>query len=162
MFAIGVASLAPLAAPAVEAVGSGGPVPQLSPAQSTYALRCAGCHGIQGQSVPQLIPVLRGNAGYFLCTRQGRDYLVRLPNVALAAVSDEELAEVLNFVVFSLAAGTTPREAAPYTAAEVKRLRAHPLNRGALFQYREQVVDDVIQQCGAPASLRDYRPHSMH
>ena len=56
--------------------------PHLTRPQSDYLERCGGCHGIEGVSAEQLVPTLRGRAGYFLCTKSGREYLVRLPSVA--------------------------------------------------------------------------------
>ena len=107
------------------------------------------------------MPTLSGKVGHFLCTPEGRDYLVRLPNVALAPLDDEGVAKVLNFVVFSLAPGTAPPNAPAYTAAEVKPLRTRPLNKGSLFRYREKIVQGLIHRCAAPASLLDYKPHSI-
>ncbi|HWS65867.1 MAG TPA: hypothetical protein VN325_24155, partial [Steroidobacteraceae bacterium] len=72
----------------------------LTPGQSHYLESCGGCHGIQGSSWKRDIPELRGAVGQFLCTAAGREYIVRLPNVAFANMDDRMLAEVMNFVVF--------------------------------------------------------------
>ena len=63
-------------------------ITQLNDVQSIYLQHCGGCHGVQGISAPREVPDLRGQVGSFLCTADGRAYLVRLPNVALAPVSD--------------------------------------------------------------------------
>jgi hypothetical protein len=125
--------------------------------QVTYLERCGGCHGIQGHSAASLVPRLQGQVGSFLCLPEGRSYLIRLPSVALSPLSDGELASLMNFVVFDL--GGVPGDRArfpPYTAAEVGTLRKQPLNEVALVGYRAAVVTRLIQQCGAPSTLRDY------
>ena len=125
--------------------------------QVTYLERCGGCHGIQGHSAPGEVPRLQGQVSSFLCLPEGRDYLVRLPSVALSPLPDDELASLMNFVVFDL--GAVPADRArfpPYTAAEVGALRKQPLNEVALVGYRAAIVKRLIRQCGAPSSLRDY------
>jgi len=121
-----------------------------------YVLGCGGCHGIEGVSNPKLVPELRGQVGYFLATRRGRDYLVRLPNVAFYSVSDADLADILNYTVFTLGGSGIPANAHPYTASEVGALRKLPLTEVSLIEYRNSLVEDLIANHGAPASLRIY------
>ena len=85
-------------------------LPLLTTPQSDYVEHCSGCHGMQGNSAPADIPVLRDRVGYFMCTPEGRDYLIRLPNVAYSAITDnQELAEMMNFVVSAWAGQAHPR-----------------------------------------------------
>jgi hypothetical protein len=128
----------------------------LSPDQTRFILRCGGCHGTLGQSPPKSVPQLRGVAGWFLCTPEARDYVIRLPNVSRAQLGDAELAGVMNFVAFRLGEGSAPATAARFTAAEVAAIRARPLNDKPLNAYRRQIVDAMIRKCRAPVSLRDY------
>lgn len=132
-------------------------LPQLSSAQSDYIEYCAGCHGIQGTSAPARIPQLLGRVGYFMCLPEGRDYLIRLPNVAHTAIQDpQELADMMNFIVFKLGKGSAPADAKPFTAEEVQRLRQDPLRSGAsLVAIRAKLVNTLIRKCGAPESLRE-------
>jgi hypothetical protein len=113
---------------------------RMSVGQSHYLESCGGCHGIQGASAEREIPQLRGLVGRFLYTPQGREYLVRLPNVAFANVDDKVLADVLNFVVFQLGEGSAPREAPAYTAAEVKILRRQPFKNERLEMLRAKIL----------------------
>ena len=119
-------------------------------------LGCGGCHGIEGVSNPKLVPELRGQVGYFLSTQKGREYLVRLPNVAFYAVSDAELADVLNYTVFAIGGKGIPVKTKPYTASEVGALRKAPLTEVSLVDYRNALVEDLVVNHGAPASLRIY------
>jgi hypothetical protein len=132
-------------------------VTRLNEVQSIYLQHCGGCHGIQGISAPREVPSLKGQVGNFLCTAEGRAYLIRLPNVALAPVSDQMLADMMNFVVFDLGGPSSAApNASPYTAAEVAQLRRRPLTDTGLADYRARIVKDMIGRCGAPASLNTY------
>ena len=100
---------------------------------------------MQGNSAPAEIPVLRDRVGYFMCTKDGRDYLIRLPNVAYSAIADnQELADMMNFVVFGLGGASAPKGAKPFTAVEVKRLRAQALGHPVPDRSRGAVVDKMV------------------
>ena len=131
-------------------------IPTFTKPQSDYLLGCGGCHGENGTSNSKLVPELRGQVGFFLNTPEGREYLVRLPNVAFSTMSDQELADVLNFMVFRIGGASVPAHAAPYTIAEVARLRKQPLNEVSLVDYRKRLVEMLIGQHGAPQKLRVY------
>ena len=138
-------------------LSAGQEVTRLTEPQSTYLQRCGGCHGIQGVSNPVVVPTLRGLVGQFLCTQQGREYLVRLPSVATSPLSDGQLADLMNFVVFSLGgAQPDPVATRPFSIREVHELRRKPLNEIGLVQYRSMVIESLIRRCGASASLRGY------
>lgn len=130
-------------------------MPELTAPQSDYVEYCSGCHGMQGNSAPAEIPVLRGRVGYFMCIKDGRDYLIRLPNVAYSAIDDnQELADMMNFVVFGLGGNSAPKDAKPFTAAEVKRLRNEALATQSLVAARARVVDKMISTCAVPQSMK--------
>jgi len=147
-----------VAAAGATAIGSPtvAPITSLSEVQSTYLERCGGCHGIQGWSAPSEVPSLRGQVGYFLCMPEARAYLIRLPSVATAPLSDRDLADLMNFVVFDLGAASTPSDSRKFTPSEVRALRNRPLKEVALTSYRAGLVEQLISRCGAPASLRQY------
>jgi hypothetical protein len=128
-------------------------ITRLDHAQSLYLMRCGGCHGIEGASVPE-VPTLRDRAGMFLCSDTGREYLVQLPNVALSLIrDDQELADVLNFVAFGLGGASAPKEAQPYTAQEVRRLRNPALEGTTLAQLRKDLVQRYSSgACGPDVS----------
>jgi hypothetical protein len=148
------------------AAAQSAPLPELTTPQSDYVEYCSGCHGMQGNSAPAEIPVLRDRVGYFMCTKDGRDYLIRLPNVAYSAISDnQELADMMNFVVFGLGGASAPKGTSPFTAAEVKRLRANALGTQSLIAARATVVDKMISTCAVPQSMKlfyDGQPEAPH
>jgi hypothetical protein len=146
-----------LAATATRAATGG--LMNMSVAQSDYIENCGGCHGFDGDSEPADIPVLKDRVGYFMCTREGRDYLIRLPNVAHSRITDpQELADLVNFVVFAIGGKSVPKDAKPFTAAEVAALRKNAMTSISLIQERARVVSDLPASCNAPASLDKYYP----
>jgi mono/diheme cytochrome c family protein len=128
----------------------------LTHAASNYLLACGGCHGFAGASNAAAVPDLQGLVGFYLKTPEGRAYLPRLPNVAFAALSDAELAAVLNYVVFDLGGASVPAGTPPYGAAEVRRWRAQPLTEVALSAYRRRLVASLIERYGASTKLQAY------
>lgn len=124
-------------------------------ARADYVEQCAGCHGVQGSTAPAALPELRGRVGWFLCTPQARAYLIRLPNVAHSRIRDpQQLADMMNYVIFGLGGRSTPTGAAPFTAEEVAHERQFPLSAASLKAERARHVEAAIRQCKAPASLR--------
>ena len=136
---------------------------EMNQAQSDYVEHCGGCHGIQGDASPAELPSLRGRVGWFMCFPEARSYLLRLPNVARSRITDnDQLADLLNFMVFGLGGASTPKNAKPFTAAEVGRERLSPFSSVSLVKTRAAVVDSLIKRCGAPASLRLMYPGQPH
>ena len=129
--------------------------PKIAPTPGAYLLYCGGCHGITGHSSDAAVPSLKGQVDAFLCLPSGREYLIRLPNVAFAPLTDAQLADLMNFVV---ALGNTREDKGdpPYTATEVGFLRRNPLLGQPIAGYRRQLVTKLVQTCGAPPSLLTY------
>jgi len=140
---------------AVADAGSGA-IPHFNKVQSNYLLNCGGCHGENGVSNSRLVPELRNQVGYYLNSPAGREYLVRLPNVAFSTMTDQELADVLNYMVLTLGGPSVPDHAAPFTPVEVARLRKRPLNDVSLIAYRDKLVEQLIEQHHASVALRIY------
>ncbi len=61
---------------------------------------------------------------------------------------------LMNFMVFGLGGKSTPAGTKPFTAAEVAVGRTKAFTSVSLIKTRAQIVEKVIQKCGAPASLR--------
>lgn len=110
--------------------------------QFNYILHCQGCHLADGQATPGKIPPLVG-AGKFLVVEGGREFLVRVPGVSLSIIPDDELAELMNWMLYRFSAEDMPAEFEPYTAEEVGRYRQEPLvevetvRAGLLGDYEE-------------------------
>jgi hypothetical protein len=151
--AVGFLTSLPLWAAAPEDID---PSLLLTRSQSNYLLGCGGCHGESGQSNSKLVPDLRNSVGYYLATPKGRAYLVRLPNVSFYSASDAELADILNYAVFTIGGQGVPAKAKPYSSAEVSRLRKTPLTEVSLLEYRAELVNELIEKYNAPVSMRFY------
>ncbi len=119
--------------------------------QFHYTQSCGGCHGLLGVSARDEVPVLRDRVGAFLCTREGRDYVVRLPNVAFARMDDATLAEALNFMMFGLGGSSVPppsrATARPFTAHEIHGLRMRPLKASDLPGLRGAALAGSSADC---------------
>ncbi len=96
-------------------------------------LSCQGCHRADATGTPQTTPTMAGFVARFLQVPGGREYLVRVPGVATAALSDADLAEVVNWSLVRFDAANVPADFEPYTAAEVARSAAlKPLRAEAM------------------------------
>ncbi|RIL06638.1 MAG: cytochrome C [Proteobacteria bacterium] len=96
-------------------------------AATHYALHCQGCHLADGSETPGKVPPLAGSVAHFLRVPGGREFLVRVPGVASAPLSDADLAALLEWTLRRFDAAAIPASHAPYTAEEVARLRRDPL-----------------------------------
>jgi len=70
-----------------------------------------------------VVPSLHGVPGRMAATAAGRDYLIRVPGVAQAPVSDATLAAILNWMLSEFSRDTLPDDFAPFTADEVGESR---------------------------------------
>ena len=95
-------------------------------AQVNYMLHCQGCHLPQTEGLPGKVPPMKDFVGYFLHSREGREFLVRVPGVAQSALSDEEVAELMNWLVVEHSPDQLPGDFAPFTSVEVAALRVNP------------------------------------
>ena len=97
-------------------------------ARVNYMLNCQGCHGPEGAgSIDGAVPTMQDYVGNFLGIAGGREFLVRVPGSANAALNDAALAELLNWMLPTLSAKQMPENFEPFLPEEVGRLRAVPL-----------------------------------
>jgi len=124
--------------------------------KSTFDGKCAVCHQAGGKGMDGLAPPLVEYPGKYAGSADGRaqlghtvlygmfgpikvkekSYNFKMPS--FASLSDEEIADVLNYVVFDLNA--QHGSAKPFDVAEVKAWRAGPLDQTAVHQRRDAVV----------------------
>ena len=125
---------------------------------TNYQLQCAGCHLGSGEgSARNDTPKMSGFVGNFLRVEGGREFLVRVPGVAQAALNDAQIAELLNWILdpqHGMAGASTPAGFQPYTAEEVARVRHNALlnlpgtRAGLIARMRAQgiAIDDGMGQ----------------
>ncbi len=121
-----------------------------------YALNCQGCHGASGVSVTE-IPVLAGRIGYFARIPEGRSYLVQVPNVALNPSSDQDIAELMNWLLETFSRAELPTDFRPYSAEEVARLRMERIDPSAR---RQRIVEQLIAARQLPSPDALALPHA--
>jgi len=98
-------------------------------ARVNYMLNCQGCHGAEGTGTHDgAVPTMKDFVGRFLTVEDGREFLVRVPGSANAALGDAALAELLNWMLPQISPAQMPPDFQPYTAAEVGGLRSNPLD----------------------------------
>jgi cytochrome c553 len=98
---------------------------EYSPAVN-YQLRCAGCHGQDGMGVSSAgIPPFPGFIDGFFQTAASRLYLMHVPGINTASLSDPEIARVMNYVGQRWGQDDTPRT--DFTPEEVTALRQQPV-----------------------------------
>jgi len=95
-----------------------------TPLLTVYTLNCSGCHGAEGVGVPEVgIPNLN-EAGRFVRTELGREYLIQVPGLSQSRLDDATAARLLNWILRKFSADRLPTDFTPYTAEEVTRFRA--------------------------------------
>lgn len=96
-------------------------------AWQNWALNCQGCHRLDGSGSDATAPSLAGTVAKFLWVPGGREYLIRVPGVATSPLSDADLAEVMNWMLWRFDKEHLPPDFRPFTAAEMGALRSRPL-----------------------------------
>ncbi len=120
-----------------------------SPAQD-YMLHCMGCHGTNAAGIPGKVPPLANSLTRFMRSAAGRNYILRVPGAANSALSDAQLAAVLNWLAVTFDQGAKPNNPAPFTSSEVSRLRHVPLV--SVLATRSAVVRELAATGPVPAA----------
>jgi cytochrome c553 len=92
-----------------------------------WTLNCQGCHRPDGTGSDGTAPSLAGTVSKFLNVPGGREYLGRVPGVATSPLSDADLSEVMNWMLWRFDKEHLPADFQPFTAGEIGQLRAQPL-----------------------------------
>jgi hypothetical protein len=101
-----------------------------------YMLDCMGCHQADGAGVPGKVPDMRSSLVPLARKAAGRRYLIQVPGVAQAPLSDAELAQLVNWMVRHLSARAIPASFRAFTPAEVAAYRRAPLVEVARIRRR--------------------------
>jgi hypothetical protein len=94
-----------------------------------FQLHCMGCHLGDGSGQPGRVPSLRRSLVTLSMSREGRDYIVRVPGVAQSPLSNEDTAVMLNWMLRNLSDLAVPIGFTDYSAAEIRGLRDRPLTQ---------------------------------
>ncbi|AOI76488.1 c-type cytochrome [Burkholderia sp. NRF60-BP8] len=124
--------------------------------KGVFDTQCAVCHQAGGKGQDGLAPPLTEYPGKYAAAEAGRAQLIatllhgmfgeiavhdkrynfKMPSFASA--SDDDIAHVLNYVVFDLNA--QHGDAKPFTAAEIRAARAKPMDGTAVHAQRAAVI----------------------
>ncbi len=115
------------------------------PAPVNYVLRCLGCHLPDGTGLPAAgIPDFVGKVGVFAGNPDGRRYLLHVPGVINSGLSDQETADLLNYIMQTYAGDSLAADSAPFTGPEVAELKA--ANVGNVVAYRRKIAAGLAAQ----------------
>lgn len=111
-------------------------------AQVNYALYCAGCHTMSGAGSPGIVPDLGEYLGQFAQNSKARAFLVQVPGASSSPLNDAELAEVTNWILYTMNAEQLNKDFRPYTRAEVSEYRKNPLLD--VNPVKDALVEEII------------------
>jgi len=97
-----------------------------SRARFNYMLHCQGCHLPNAEGYPGKVPRMNNFVGYFLHSQEGREFLLRVPGVSTSALPNDQLTELMNWLVRTYSTEQVPAEFSPFTVVEVATLRQDP------------------------------------
>ena len=115
-------------------------------ARQNYILNCQGCHLPDGSGSKGNVPKMNDFVGYFLHVPGGREFIVQVPGAASAPISDQELADVMNWMLLNFSRNELPDPFEPYSAEEIGKLREEPLID--ILQRREELIVKIKDKLG--------------
>ena len=115
-------------------------------ARQNYILNCQGCHLPDAMGAVGLVPRMKDFVGNFLHVEGGREFIVQVPGSANSPISDSELADVLNWMLYNFSEEQVPENFQPYTGKEIGSLRAKPLMD--VNGTRERLIQQIQAKLG--------------
>lgn len=119
--------------------------------EQNYILFCMGCHGAGAQGVPGKIPPLAHSLARFMKSEPGRQYVLRVPGVAGSALSDAQIAVVLNWLAQAYDPEDVHSDTPLFTESEVRAWRHTPLADASAI--RRTVIGDLKKDGPAPPDV---------
>ncbi len=131
-----------------------------------FNARCAVCHQADATGIPGLYPPLADSIGYDVRIPQGRIYLVHVVSSGLSGaisvhgaryegymqawptLSDDEVAQVLDYVLLRFNSKVIPKDFSPLTAGEVRKDRAAGSAMSTTHKEREALMK-ALRSVGA-------------
>jgi len=108
-------------------------------ARLNWQLNCQGCHGAKAEGSNAGAPAMPGVLGRLLAIKGGREYLVQVPGVAAAPLTDAEIADLMNWMLEKFDRTNIPGDFIPYKTAEVRELR-----KDVLFTTAQSVRESLL------------------
>jgi len=95
-------------------------------ARVNYMIHCRGCHLPEAAGYPGKVPRMRDFIGYFLHSREGREFIIRVPGVSTSSLPNDQLTDLMNWLLLTYSAAQLPKNFMPFTVDEVAALRPDP------------------------------------
>lgn len=90
-------------------------------ARTNFILRCAGCHGMEGMGTASSgVPYFPDSVGHIAALEEGRTYILHVPGVISADLTNQQIADVMNYVLETY----SDKPYTPFTLEEVNARRA--------------------------------------
>jgi len=158
-----VASPAALANPSAPAAGAS---TARADGKGIFVSNCAVCHQPDGKGAPGVYPPVADSVGRYVVLKDGRTYLIDVVSFGMGGkidsggdsfegemppwqqLSDQDIADVLTYVIIGLNPKLLPSDFKPFSADEVKAERTKHLNSATIHAER----DSVIKQLGYKAA----------
>lgn len=119
-------------------------------ADVNYKIHCQGCHLAHAVGFPARVPRMNDFVGYFMHSDAGREFLIRVPGVATSSLPDDELTELMNWLLLTYSADQLPADFEPFTVAEVAKLRTDP--EGDPEATRKRILGQIAEDQPALAA----------
>jgi len=122
---------------------------------------CAVCHQPDGKGAPSVYPPLADSVGRYVALKEGRVYLIDVVAFGMGGkiesagdsfegdmppwpqLSDQDVADVLDYVLTGLNTKVLPKDFKPISADEVKAERTKRLNSAAIHAERDSVIKEL-------------------
>ena len=129
---------------------------------------CVICHQADARGLPGMYPPLADSIGSYVAIPQGRAYLVHVVSFGMTGpiavhdqlyngmmypwpkFTDEDIAQVLNYVLTSFNAKLLPKDFSPLTAEEVKKYRTANTAMGDVRKEREALLKALAAHRSRP------------
>ncbi|MCH8334804.1 MAG: hypothetical protein IIC61_02830 [Proteobacteria bacterium] len=92
-------------------------------ARINYMIHCQGCHLPEAVGFAGKVPRMKDFVGYFLHSKEGREFVIRVPGVATSSLPDDKLTEMMNWLLLTYSSEQLPEPFVPFSVAEVAALR---------------------------------------
>lgn len=119
-----------------------------SPRPLHYMISCEGCHKADGSGQPGFVPEFRNHVASYLTVPGGRAYLIGVPGVAQSDLGNQELADVMNWLLQAYDPSGLPERFEPFTASEVEVLRKSPVSD--TVNQRARLLAMMVADAGSP------------
>jgi len=126
-------------------------------ASVNYMIHCQGCHLPDAIGFSGKVPRMKNFVGYFLHSKEGREFVIRVPGVATASLPDDELAELMNWLLLTHSAEQLPDTFEPFSVEEVGALR--PDLEGNPDKTRMRILEKIAEDL--PSLARELAQDSV-